>query len=38
LLLAAVLMLDHIDRNGRAQRLRKAIRLTLNEDKRELNF
>jgi isocitrate dehydrogenase (NAD+) len=33
LLLAAAMMLDHVDRNDLAQRLRKAIHQTLNEDK-----
>jgi isocitrate dehydrogenase (NAD+) len=33
LLLAAAMMLDHVDRNDLAQRLRKAIDQTLNEDK-----
>ena len=32
LLLAATMMLDHIDRSELAQQLRKAIHLTLNED------
>jgi isocitrate dehydrogenase (NAD+) len=32
LLLAATMMLDHIDRRGLAHQLRKAIRQTLNED------
>ncbi len=33
LLLAAAMMLDHVDRNDLAQRMRKAIDQTLNEDK-----
>jgi isocitrate dehydrogenase (NAD+) len=33
LLLAAAMMLDHVGRNDLAQRLRKAIDQTLNEDK-----
>ena len=33
LLLAAAMMLDHVDRNDLAQGLRKAINQTLNEDK-----
>jgi isocitrate dehydrogenase (NAD+) len=33
LLLATAMMLDHVDRNDLAQRLRKAIDQTLNEDK-----
>jgi isocitrate dehydrogenase (NAD+) len=33
LLLAATMMLDHIDRSELAHQLRKAIHQTLNEDK-----
>jgi isocitrate dehydrogenase (NAD+) len=33
LLLAAAMMLDHVDRNDLARRMRKAIDQTLNEDK-----
>jgi isocitrate dehydrogenase (NAD+) len=33
LLLAAAMMFDHVERNDLAQRLRKAIDQTLNEDK-----